>query len=60
MRTGLWVAILGVIVSTVGWSMMNSKLGAGIFGFGLAHIVLGLLDAAFNRRSVAQREGTQD
>lgn len=39
---------------------MNSKLGAGIFGFGLAHIVLGLLDAAFNRRSVAQREGPQD
>lgn len=59
MSTGYWVAVVGIVVSLIGWSMMDSQLGAGIFGFGLAHIVLGLLDAAFNRRSVRQREGTE-
>lgn len=49
MSTGLWVALLGVIVSYIGWAMVPGTLGAGILGFGLAHIVLGLIDAALNR-----------
>lgn len=52
MSTGLWVALLGIIVSYIGWSAVQGELGAGILGFGLAHIVLGLLDAAFNRASI--------
>ncbi|NLN27892.1 MAG: hypothetical protein GX161_06700 [Firmicutes bacterium] len=54
MQTGYWVAIVGLLVSLLGWSMLDSRLGAGILGFGLAHIVLGLLDAALARRSVMQ------
>lgn len=52
MSTGLWVALLGIIVSYIGWSAVPGELGAGILGFGLAHIVLGLLDTAFNRASI--------
>lgn len=52
MSTGLWVALIGIIVSYIGWSAMQGELGAGVLGFGLAHIVLGLLDAAFNRAAV--------
>lgn len=55
MSTGLWVALLGIVVSYVGWAMVDGLLGAGILGFGLAHIVLGLLDAAFGRQSVRNR-----
>lgn len=52
MSTGLWVALLGIIVSYIGWSVIPGELGAGVLGFGLAHIVLGLLDAVFNRVSI--------
>lgn len=52
MSTGLWVALLGIIVSYIGWAVVPDELGAGILGFGLAHIVLGLLDAAFNRAAI--------
>jgi hypothetical protein len=35
---------LGIAVSALGWSLLPSLWGAGILGFGLAHIMLGLLD----------------
>lgn len=38
------VTILGVIVSLLGWYLTPSAWGYGILGFGLAHIVLGILD----------------
>ncbi|QNO13701.1 hypothetical protein HYG86_02480 [Alkalicella caledoniensis] len=43
--TSYIVAGLGVVVSLIGW-YIRGELGAGILGFGLAHIVLGLLDTA--------------
>lgn len=43
--TTSWVVtILGVIVSLVGYFMLPGEFAAGVLGFGLAHIVLGLLD----------------
>jgi len=55
--TGWIVALLGVIVSLAAWTMwMGTMFGAGLLGFGLAHIVLGVLDALFNRRSVTAGE----
>lgn len=53
MSTGLWVALLGVVVALIGWNMMPGDFAGAVFGFGLAHIVLGLLDALFQRRSVS-------
>lgn len=36
---------VGALVTAVGASMVKkNKLGAGIMGFGLAHVALGLLD----------------
>jgi len=44
--TTSWIIVgLGVVVSLVGW-FIGGNLGSGILGFGLAHIVLGLLDTA--------------
>ncbi|SET21168.1 hypothetical protein [Anaerobranca gottschalkii] len=43
--TSYTVVGLGIIVSLIGW-YIRGELGAGILGFGLAHIVLGLLDTA--------------
>lgn len=40
------VAGVGAAVSGLGASMIKKKIGAGILGFGLAHVVLGLLDLA--------------
>ena len=42
--TSYSVTGLGVAVSAVGWSLLPSLWGAGILGFGAAHVVLGLLD----------------
>ncbi|MBE0467177.1 MAG: hypothetical protein IBX71_08165 [Candidatus Desulforudis sp.] len=40
-----WIVIgLGVIVAAVGWLFVTGLLGAGLIGFGLAHIVLGIID----------------
>ncbi|NLY10322.1 MAG: hypothetical protein GX020_01310 [Firmicutes bacterium] len=36
----------GVIVSALGYFMLPGEFAAGVLGFGLAHIVLGLLDLA--------------
>jgi hypothetical protein len=37
---------LGAIVTTLGWVLRprSRKMSSGIMGFGLAHLVLGLLD----------------
>lgn len=43
--TSWGVAGLGVVVTGVG-KMIGGTLGAGLMGFGLAHIALGLLDMA--------------
>jgi hypothetical protein len=40
-----WVVTgLGAVVSGLGATMRQSRLGTGILGFGLAHIVLGVVD----------------
>ncbi|WP_237728745.1 hypothetical protein [Paenibacillus sp. OSY-SE] len=40
-----WVVTgLGVVVSLLGYYLSPSAWGYGILGFGLAHIVLGVLD----------------
>lgn len=45
--TTSWIVVgLGVVVSLVGWLLIDGNIGSGILGFGLAHIVLGLLDTA--------------
>lgn len=43
--TSWTVAALGVAVTATG-KVVGGSLGAGIMGFGLAHIALGLLDIA--------------
>jgi len=35
---------LGAVVSRIGQMSRPGELGAGILGFGIAHIVLGVLD----------------
>lgn len=58
MSTGWIVALLGAVVSLAAWTMwMGTMFGAGLLGFGLAHILLGVLDALFDRRSVHAGEG---
>lgn len=42
--TSLAVTGTGAAVSGIGAFLLKSKWGAGILGFGLAHVVLGLLD----------------
>ena len=43
--TTSWVVTgLGAVVSGLGATMRQSRLGTGILGFGLAHIVLGVVD----------------
>ncbi len=42
--TSYAVTGLGVAVTALGWSLLPNLWGAGILGFGAAHIILGLLD----------------
>ncbi len=42
--TGWAVSGLGLLVSSIGAKMVDKKIGAGLLGFGLAHVVLGQLD----------------
>ncbi len=42
--TSFVVAGVGTLVSSLGASQLKRKWGAGVLGFGLAHVVLGLLD----------------
>lgn len=44
-KTTSWVVVgLGVVVSIIGQMSRPGELGAGILGFGIAHIVLRILD----------------
>ena len=57
--TSYSVAGLGVAVTALGWSLLPGLWGAGIMGFGIAHIVLGLLDTlrpTVNRGNEQQNE----
>jgi hypothetical protein len=38
------VLVLGIIVSLLGWYLIPDAWGYGIFGFGMAHILLGIAD----------------
>ncbi|NLW60296.1 MAG: hypothetical protein GX073_08165 [Firmicutes bacterium] len=43
--TTSWVVTgLGAVVSGLGAYMRRSRFGTGILGFGLAHMLLGILD----------------
>ncbi|MFE5319530.1 hypothetical protein ACFQ88_12560 [Paenibacillus sp. NPDC056579] len=43
--TASWiVVVLGIIVSSFGWYITPGAWGYGLFGFGMAHIVLGIID----------------
>lgn len=44
MTTSWIVTGLGIVVSLLGWYLIPGAWGYGILGFGLAHIVLGILD----------------
>ncbi|KUK63396.1 MAG: Uncharacterized protein XD84_2070 [Desulfotomaculum sp. 46_80] len=49
--TTSWVVTgLGAAVTTIGATALSGPLAAGAIGFGAAHIALGLLDMARNRR----------
>lgn len=53
-RTTSWIVVgLGAVVALIGQMSRPGELGAGILGFGLAHIVLGILDMM--RPTVRQR-----
>ncbi|WP_199925686.1 hypothetical protein [Paenibacillus bouchesdurhonensis] len=40
-----WIVLgLGIIALLLGYYLMPSAWGYGIFGFGLAHMLLGILD----------------
>lgn len=41
--TGIAVTGLGTVVTGIG-ALLRGRVGAGVVGFGLAHVVLGLLD----------------
>lgn len=43
--TGYIVAGIGLIASLIGYSLLPDQWGSGILGFGLAHVLLGLLDS---------------
>lgn len=43
-KTGWYVAGLGAVVTIVGATVFSEALAAGVIGFGLAHVVLGLAD----------------
>ncbi len=42
--TSWFISGLGIAVSALGTRMLDKKIGAGILGFGLAHLILGQLD----------------
>ena len=58
LTTSYAVAGLGVAVTALGWSLLPSLWGAGIAGFGIAHIVLGLLDSL--RPTVRNNDSVSD
>ncbi|MFH5183240.1 hypothetical protein ACHHV8_11735 [Paenibacillus sp. TAB 01] len=43
--TANWIVIIvGIAVSFLGWYLTPHAWGYGLFGFGLAHIILGIID----------------
>lgn len=44
MAVSWMVTGLGIAVSLIGWYFTPDAWGYGIFGYGLAHVVLGILD----------------
>ncbi|MDI3546709.1 MAG: hypothetical protein PWR10_361 [Halanaerobiales bacterium] len=42
--TSWLISGLGLAVSVLGTKLLKKKFGAGILGFGLAHVLLGQLD----------------
>ena len=51
--TSLTVTGLGALTTLLGRKVFRGMLGAGVTGFGLAHVALGMLDMA--RPSVRKR-----
>lgn len=51
MREGIVPAILGTAVTASGLALRSKKplVGWGVFGFGLAHIILGSIDLIEHR-----------
>lgn len=44
-KTTSWAVVgIGALVTLLGWYLLPGELAAGILGFGLAHVLLGLLD----------------
>ncbi len=53
-KTTSWIVVgLGAVVSAIGWYLRPGEFGAGVLGFGIAHIALGALDML--RPTVRQR-----
>ncbi|MGE5328211.1 MAG: asparagine synthase [Deltaproteobacteria bacterium] len=52
-REGTTATIVGVIVALIGYALYSSTpiWAAGIIGFGLAHIVLGVIDLLQNNNN---------
>ncbi len=57
-REGTTATIVGVIVSLIGYSLLGTTpvWGAGILGFGLAHVVLGVIDLVQTNQAKAQQQ----
>ncbi len=45
-KTSWYVVVVGIIITVIGVAMVRGTFGAGVTGFGIATIVLGLLDMA--------------
>lgn len=52
MREGTNPTVLGTLVTAAGLAVRaaNPVLGAGVIGFGLAHVILGAIDLVEHRR----------
>ncbi len=57
-REGTTATIVGVIVSLIGYSLLGTTpvWGAGILGFGLAHVVLGVIDLVQTNQTKTQQQ----
>jgi len=57
-REGTTATIVGVIVALVGYALFSTTpiWGAGILGFGIAHIVLGVIDLLQNNNYKSVRD----
>lgn len=55
-REGTTATIVGIIVVVIGYALYGASpvWGAGIIGFGLGHVVLGLIDLFQNNYSRTQ------